>query len=658
VKGIRLAIFFFVLVAGVGSLGHAADNGVRVEATTNRMIYQAGKDVLVPSASVVNPGEALTVDVHAGFVSPTGTTFYEWPDWNTTFTPPLAGFTLPPGEMPATELFSVPVETGAVPFEGPGTYLFFVALTEPGTMNLAADLGFAPFLVTGEELRSTKTYTVPPARSLNNVFGGIVLPRNPGMAENDRSGGHQDSYCSDSVGLSGPVSGELRVIKQFNPYGFIPIMACNSGNQMTGVALSYEDATYRLVVFDKDLRILSATETADFVPASFGGGYFFMDKDDNSVVVGENRMKCFPTANVEARDEVYELEPLWVSDDIVRLVTQSDAPNSLYATLPLWDAGRPNTYWCLLAGHYDVNTGVLGSPAYIALVEIVPDPSQPGGCTTRLIDRMELSRQWNNNTFAVDEDGAYFVTNGLDERGACNQGLLHAVSFDEESSSIVSRWTAPYRNSGLLKTGSKNIGSGTTPTILQDEAGHKMVAIADNDNPRINVLVVSHADGSPVAEVPVFSPMRGTAEASLIGVNRSIVVENNFGHTTNIPESQWVENEPGLSLVEIDPPYPYSSARVVWESDRTSFFAMSMLARESGIVFAHTGDWSDAVSATEGGMYFVSALDSWDGRVVWRIPLGRGWEYCHEFGGIYFNREGSLYVGTNAYLFSIQEVAE
>ncbi len=82
---------------------------------------------------------------------------------------------------------------------------------------------------------------------------------------------------------------------------------------------------------------------------------------------------------------------------------------------------------------------------------------------------------------------------------------------------------------------------------------------------------------------------------------------------------------------------------------------MSMLCRESGIIFAHTADWSDDVSAVEGPMYYVSAIDSWDGRTIWRIPLGRGFEYCHEYGGIYFNRDGSLYIGTNRYLFAIQD---
>ena len=71
-----------------------------------------------------------------------------------------------------------------------------------------------------DPIRSEKIFTALPAQSLNNLYAGVVLPQNPGLAPNNWSGGHQDSYCSDSVGLTGPVTKQLKLIKQFNPYGF------------------------------------------------------------------------------------------------------------------------------------------------------------------------------------------------------------------------------------------------------------------------------------------------------------------------------------------------------------------------------------------------------------------------------------------------------
>jgi hypothetical protein len=498
-------------------------------------------------------------------------------------------------------------------------------------------------------------YSVSSAVSVSNIFAGIVLPRNPGMAENNWSGGHQDSYCSESVGLSGPTGSRLKVIEQYNPYGFTPVMACNSNNQMMGVSLEYGTQTYRLIVFDKDLQILTANRTAEIVAGTFGGGYFFMNSDDNAVVVGENKMKCFPTANVENRGEVYELSLLWESDDIVALVTGSTDDNSLYATLPVWDPTRPNLYWCLIAGKYDFQQPGLINPAYIAVVEVVPDADQPSGATTRLMDSMELTDQWNNNTLAVDEDGVYFVTNGVDATGNSTWGLLHAFRYDAPSESLEQRWSYSYKNCGILKTGLKNIGSGTTPSIMVNRSnGKKYVTFDDNDDPKFNVVVVDQEDGSLVAEMPVFPDQRGCDEASFIAVDATIVAENNFGHTANWPESQLVPNEPGMVRIDIDPQNPGDPATVVWEDDQDCFFAMSMLCRESGIIFAHTGDWNDALSATLGAIYQISAMDSYDGQVFWSIPLGRGVDYCHEYGGLYFDREGDLYVGTNQYLFTIK----
>ncbi len=491
-------------------------------------------------------------------------------------------------------------------------------------------------------------------RSLNNLYGGVTMPQNPGLGENNWSSPHQDSYCSESVGLHGPTYKTLKLIKQYNPYGFTPTMVCNANNQMIGMSFAQGEGQYRLVIFDEDCNIISATKTSTLVPNSFGGGYFYLNQDNNTVVIANNCISCYPTADVAKREEVYSIDPLWQSEDIINLVTGSPDNNSLYSALPVWN-DNTNLYWCLIAGQYDFTPpGSLVSNAWIAVVEITPDASQPGGCRTVLRDALELENQWNNNTFAVDQDGAYFVTNALDEEGRCNRGFLHCTAYDAASGKVSSRYAAPYENSGMLKPGQTNIGSGTTPTLTDTEDGQKLVAITDNAYPQVHVSVYNRDTGEPVANVPVFAKMRGCDEASLIGVNNRFVVENNFGHTVDYPRSQYVSNEPGMALVEIGE--DVNKDPVIWENNNTCYFAMNMLARESGLIFAHTGDWFDDHSSDKGGMYSICAMDSWDGRIIWRITLGRGLQYCHEYGGIYFNRKGdSVYMGTNSYLVCIKD---
>ncbi|WP_240042338.1 hypothetical protein [Photorhabdus khanii] len=504
-------------------------------------------------------------------------------------------------------------------------------------------------------MRKEELHHVPAAQSTLNRFAGATIPQHPWMALNDFGSPHQDSWCSESVSLNGPINNKgdaydnLLLIEQYNPFGYTPNMVCNSNNQMVGVSLDYSSSQFWVVVFDENCNIISATPAGKRSGSTFGGGYFYMDNNDNTIVVQDNRIVSYPTADVQPNEfEIYPLTPNWLSADIIELVTGSAEGNSLYSSLPVWDEQRPDLYWCLIAGEYDFLTpnSPLSSPAWMAVVQIENDGS------TTLIGAKELEKQWNNNTFSVDENGAYIVTNGIDNEGACTEGYLWA--FGLEGNDIVVRWTTPYQNAGYRKPGQTNIGSGTTPTLTKMEDGTELVGITDNADPRLNVLVCNRADGSVISETPCFLEKRSADEASLIGVGDTFVVENNFGHYPRWPFSQLVPNGTGMEMIRIDPTNTEQPDEKIWSLPDVHFYAMNMLCRGSGIIFAHTCNWSEDISASKGGMYYISAIDSFDGRVIWQIPLGRGVNYCHEYGGIYFNRNGDLYIGTNQYLVAIK----
>ncbi len=506
--------------------------------------------------------------------------------------------------------------------------------------------------------RSETTVQVFPAVSQRNLFAGVTLPQHPFMADSNWNSAHQDSYCTDSVGLSGPSGSTLRVIKQPNPFGFTPTMACNAANQMIGIAINLfaasEERKYELVVFDQDLNILAHHSTGSYSAGSFGGGYFYLNSDDNAVVIDNdnNAIACYPTANVAAGDA---LDPLWASGNLVELITGSPTGNSVYGAVPDWS--DPTLYWVLLSGGYELAGHLvsISSPAHMAIVRITPDTNQPNGTVTELLHALPFESQWNNNTFAVDDGGCYMVTNGVTSEGVSDSGALYALAFNPATGQIETRWSYAYQNSGLLKPGHTNIGSGTTPTLMVDADGRKLVAITDNANPYLNLVVLEAETGQLVSETPIFPMMRGACEASVIGVNNRIVVPNNFGHTApRLPQT--VSNEPGLTMVEIPGAASGTASEVVWEDTRTVTIGMNMLCRESGIIFAHTGEWNDAISAIEGGMYYLSAIDSWDGRVIWRIPIGLGRANIKDFGGQYFDRDGNVYLGVGAFLVSIQNV--
>ena len=517
-------------------------------------------------------------------------------------------------------------------------------------------------------LRTETIHNVLPAKSLNNLFKDITLPQNPGLADNNYNSGHQDSYCSESVGLTGPNSDKLRLIIQYNPYGFTPLMTCNRQNQMVAVSIGL--GIYRLIVFNSECEILSATNVGVLKDIhSFAGGYFFLNNDDNAVVVSNDKLACFPTANVSKQDEVYSLDAIWTSDNLVRLITKLTdvTDNSLYVAMPIWQKKDRNPlYWVLLAGKYDIETSTLKSSAYIAVVQIIPDSTKGNGCNTKVVDSMELTDQWNNNTIAVSSQGVFFVTNGCDAKtGACTSGYIYSIGFDTAAGKLKTNWKKPYKNSGFLKTGQKNIGSGTTPTLFDGIDGTEYVTITDNAYPQMNVVIYQRGgDGRLVSEVPVFPKMRGCDEASLIGVNGRVVVENNFGHTLDFPHSQYVANEPGIALIQVEQDC-HCKTETIWDNDHLNVFGMSMLARQSGVIFANTGDWNVAEASTKGALYSISAIDSWDGREIWRLPLGQGRKYCRDYGGIYFNRTDSasgsginLFMGAESFLVSVQNYDE
>lgn len=502
------------------------------------------------------------------------------------------------------------------------------------------------------QYRSEEIFSVKEAVSTQNNYADVTIPQNPGLAQNDFNSGHQDSYASESVSLNGPTSSMLKLIKQAHPYGLTAIQACNSSNQMIAISGSIA-LGYHLLVYDSYCRIISVTDLGSISGLSFAGGYFFLNNAEDSVVCTSTLMSCYPTAYVDEQESVYALTPKWQTDDLVTLVTQSK-DNYLYCSLPVW--GYENLYWCVFAGNYNTTEEKLYSNAFIAVVSVVPDSTASNGCVTTLIGKEELAYQWNNNSIAVDEDGVYLVLNKVNSESGkpSSFGTLRKYVYDD-TNGLQLGWVYRYESCRLLLTGQTNIGSGTTPTLTNDDNGAKLVAITDNASPQINVVVVDRITGTLVSKTPVFSKMRSADEASLIGVKDSFVVENNYGHTVGqLP--QLVPNEPGMESISVNP--SDESAQVVWNNSYTTFFGMSMLARGSGIIFGYTGSWYDAEASTSGALYSIIAIDSFSGRIIWSVPVGRGKEFSHEYGGFYFNHKGDLFVGTVGYLVSIQNVEQ
>ena len=73
--------------------------------------------------------------------------------------------------------------------------------------------------------------------------------------------------------MTGPTGKNLKLIKQYQPYGLAGIITCNKANQFICVC---GKAIFKLVVFDVDCNIISVTEFGILHNLSFAGGILML----------------------------------------------------------------------------------------------------------------------------------------------------------------------------------------------------------------------------------------------------------------------------------------------------------------------------------------------------------------------------------------------
>lgn len=513
----------------------------------------------------------------------------------------------------------------------------------------------------------TLTRTVRPARSVNNLFAGVPLDAvNVGLASNGWSNGHQDAFSSDSVAVDGPTGSRLTMQRVVNERGAMMIMVCNAKGALIGASVRWDmDSEVYLTVFDSTTLQMIAERPIGNVPGtSFRGGYFFLDHEDNAVAINTDstfsRYKTSEFAAGEGVDKPSEIDELWRSPAMVG----SDRKAKLYGVMPVGDeASNPNRtrYWVVMTPDGPSEGG--GSMATtVGVVDIGPE----GEVTdSSYLDTVNL---WTNNTLTADDSGLYIIYNSPDG----TTGAVHKYTTNADGE-VALAWTLPYDQVPFVKMGMTNTGSGTTVSLMKHApTGSKLVVFCDNAEPQTHVCVYREADDSTapalIAKVPVFRPMRSATEASPIAFNNTIIVSSNFGHTVDgaTGTSQYVPNEPGITCLRVND--ACTAVETVWEAALpiNSSFGMPQLSRSSGILYVFSAKWSPDV-ATDGTtaptaepQYYVSAYDAFDGRIIWQIPVGAGYDNTHEYGGLYFDRldaagtsSNSLYVGTNRHLVKV-----
>jgi len=419
-------------------------------------------------------------------------------------------------------------------------------------------------------------------------------PRHRFMAPNGKSNIHVDAWQTDRNRWFGPLGRGTTRNSSFQSADCASHTFDRRGRLIT-VCVGLQGP--RLVMFDPDTldelarfqmppRQLQAGGNPNPFTNFSGGGYFYLDQNDRSVVPTTTRHVWVVA---EAGDSGFTLQRDY---DLSGAVPFGDA---IISALPDW-SGR---IW------FASVDGVVGTV----------DPSS-GAVRSRALGEPI------SNSFTVDERGAVYVVT--------DRAMYRFRAASDGTPATV--WRKLYENDGQKKSGQTQAGSGTTPSVTPS-----YVAITDNADP-VNVVVYRRRDGGFVCKAPVFGQGQSSTDNSLIATDRSLVAENNHGYTGPAATEQGKSTVGGVERVDIR---AGGRCRKVWHSDERAPSSVPKLSLANGLVYAYTKEpRSDGQDA-----WYLTAIDFHSGRTVFKRLAGEGLGFNNNYAPVTLASDGDAYVG-------------
>ncbi len=420
-------------------------------------------------------------------------------------------------------------------------------------------------------------------------------PRHPFMAPNGRSNIHADAFMTDTNVWSGPLGRETETTSTFQMSDCASVTFDARGRIVT-ICVGIQRP--RLKLFDP--HTLEELATMDLPPREpnpqsnlsifqdfAGGGYFYLDHRDRSVI---------PTTNRHLYVVSHATGSFVIEQDI-DLNGVVASPDKVISALPDWSG----LVWFAsiegIVGTVDLATGRIQSFA---------------------------AGEENQNSFTVGDKGDVYVVT--------EQALYRFEAAHDGTPRVV--WRVEYPNSGVMKPGQVSAGSGTTPTVH----GNGWVSITDNAEP-MHVVSYRRADGRQICRQPVFEKGASATDNSLIGAGHSIIVENNYGYEGPSSTMDGARTTPGVERVDID--RDGRGCRRVWHSDEASPTVVPKLSLRNGLVYVYTqgeaGDRDDP--------WYLTAIDFRTGKTVWKRLTGQGLGYNNNYAPVTIGPDGTAYVG-------------
>ena len=428
-------------------------------------------------------------------------------------------------------------------------------------------------------------------------IAGAPAPQNPALATGQWSTIHNDAWMTDAYSALRLLDPDGADVLSFFAGGDCASLLWNDVGELVAVCVSPTEV--RAYVLDPrtlepriERRLAAKPLAADALTNFSGGGYAILDADQ--------RLVTPLPGGVIARFDGRTLEPV-DSFDVTDALLPGEGITSVVPDWSglLWFVGREGSI-----GLLDPATGL---PRAIL--------AGPGGTPVDI-----------ENSFAVTEQGAYVVT---------GEELMLVAAVD---GAPAIQWRVGCDRGDRLKPGQTSRASGTTPTVLGD--GGRYVAITDNADPRMRVVVFDVSGPSPVERcaVPVFADGMSATENSLIAMGDSLVVESNYGYTVTAVAGGH-STVPGLARIDVEG----EGCRLTWESnDVTVPSLVSKGVMADGAVLTYTKEPS--LLGTDA--WWFTEVDAQSGEVRWRRLAGLGPLLNNHYAAGYVAPDGSIYVGT------------
>ncbi len=463
-------------------------------------------------------------------------------------------------------------------------------------------------------------------------------PQSPYMAPNGVSELHTDAYQSDVYTVAGPLGHSPKVTSTFLA-AECGTVTFDSQGRIIAVCIGIVRPIVRLMdpVSLKTLarfKLPAKGSTGGFG----GGGYFFLDNQDRAVIPTRGR-DIWRIREVDtARGTKFVLDHTCKND----LPGMIPADQQILSTIP----DDHGLLWFTTSGSpLDPNdpTAPATEPAMVGTA--VPDPSNVNHCTVKLFTLSSGERIFKS--FAVDPDpsrGGVFIV---------SDHQMYRFDPAADGTPTVT-WQEAYDRGTGIKPGQRNQGSGTTPTLM----GTDLVTLNDNADLQTHVLVYRRAaqvSGSRlICAVPVFESGKSDSFNSLIALDRSISIENNYGNVDLSSTAFGKTTEPGITRIDVNP--DLNGCGVVWTNNEESVpNVVSQASLATGLEYAYSKDPSPSDAPYTDPWYFT-AVDLLTGKTVFKVLAGTGIFYNSNYSGLYLGPDGkTAYVGVVGGLVRIHD---